>query len=71
MHLDGEVNGQARQEQIRDAETRTLGTLWDGKQDACDERLAIVRLLEDGNLLAQTRAGKRASKLCVSELCVN
>jgi hypothetical protein len=33
----------------------TFGTLWDGEQNAGNEGLAIVRLLEDSDLLAEAR----------------
>lgn len=35
----------------------TLGALGDGQQDACNERLAVVGLLEDGDLLSETGPG--------------
>jgi len=40
---------------------RTLDTLWDREQDAGYKRLAIVRLLEDGDTLAKTGAGVNKS----------
>lgn len=38
-----------------DDEESTLGTLWDRLEDAGDERLGVVLLLEDLDLLTKTR----------------
>jgi hypothetical protein len=35
-------------------EESTLGTLWYGKENGCDESLAVVWLLKDGDLLTKT-----------------
>lgn len=37
-----------------DDEESTLGTLWYGEEDGCDESLAVVWLLENGDLLTKT-----------------
>lgn len=37
-----------------DDEKSTLGTLWYGEEDGRNESLAVVRLLEDGDLLTKT-----------------
>jgi hypothetical protein len=38
-----------------DDEERPVDTFWDREKNACDKRLAVVRLLEYSNLLAEAR----------------
>jgi hypothetical protein len=37
----------------------SFDTLWNGKEDTCNERFAVVFLLEDDDLLAKSRAGQQ------------
>ena len=44
-------------------EKRAIGALWDSLEKRGNEVLGIVRLLEDGNLLPQSRASQLKSTL--------
>lgn len=41
-----------------------LSTLRDGKEDASDEGFGVVGLLEDGDLLTETRTGRERRQHC-------
>ena len=43
----------------------TLNSLWDRQQDAGDEGLTVVWLLEDGDLFSKTGAIKRSVGLMI------
>jgi hypothetical protein len=43
-------------------QARSLRTLRDGQEDACDEGFQVIRLLEDGYSFSQPRAERRLAK---------